>query len=211
MPGVILEGTRSSDEDELEIWHAAGRALRALHDLNEGEFFGSCHRDGTPCEDASRDARRRVLDYLQNHLERGTAADRLTKTEIATAQVAQELVGCFEGIRPVPCHGDYCPANWLVSATGTWTGVIDFEMARWDTWVADLARLPDWEWVERPRLSDALISGYGRTLSPDDKLQLLIARIQYALTAVVWGGEYDYRGFAKEGHRALEFLALQLP
>ena len=81
----------------------------------------------------------------------------------------------FAGERPVPCHRDYGPANWLVTDDGVWAGVIDFEFAYWDVRVADFSRYPDWEWIHRPNLLDAFFDGYGRRLTPKEEQQRLRA------------------------------------
>jgi Ser/Thr protein kinase RdoA (MazF antagonist) len=66
----------------------------------------------------------------------------------------------------VPCHRDYTPRNWLVKDGVQY--VIDFEHARLDVWLADLARLHLGIWPDRPDLKEAFLAGYGRQLSETD-------------------------------------------
>ncbi|MCB0047982.1 MAG: hypothetical protein KDE24_00345, partial [Caldilinea sp.] len=73
--------------------------------------------------------------------------------------------------------------------------------------VTDFARLPGWEWMARPDLFDAFVAGYGRAFAPRELIQLRVARVLYALGAIVWGNEYNYFGFAAEGRQALQQLA----
>jgi hypothetical protein len=76
-------------------------------------------------------------------------------------------------------------------------------------WVADFCRDPDWSWVRRPDLIEAFFEGYGRTLTACEAQQLFIARVEYALGAIVWGRDNAFFGFAREGHAALAHLASQ--
>jgi Ser/Thr protein kinase RdoA (MazF antagonist) len=117
------------------------------------------------------------------------------------------LTPAFDGERPVPCHRDYCAANWLVRPDGTWAGIIDFEFAHWDVRVADFARDPHWNWIHRPDLIDAFFEGYGRSLTPAEEQQLLVARAEYALSAIVWGRDHAFHGFEWEGRVSLAHLA----
>ena len=66
----------------------------------------------------------------------------------------------------MPCHRDYTPRNWLVKDGVQY--VIDFEHARLDVWLADLARLHLGIWPDRPDLKEAFLAGYGRQLSDTD-------------------------------------------
>ena len=116
------------------------------------------------------------------------------------------MIPAFAGERPTPCHRDYCAANWLVNEQGTWTGVIDFEFAYWDVRVADFSRDPNWAWVQRPDLVTAFFEGYGRPLTPQAEQQRLVAYAEYALGAIVWGRDFAFYGFEREGHEALIHL-----
>jgi Ser/Thr protein kinase RdoA (MazF antagonist) len=131
----------------------------------------------------------------------------LDARETATLHAALERVELFSGERPVACHRDYTPYNWVVGPDGSWAGVIDFEFAGWDVRVREFSRYPDWEWIERPELIEALLEGYGRPLTAREEEQCLVARALYALSAITWGTGAAYHGFVAEGRRALAYLA----
>ena len=210
LPGGVLEEARLSAAQERVVWRTAGRALVALHDLAVGECFGPCRRDGTCAGAPIDDAGAYVSSDLDVWLERGVPAGYLDDDEVAIVRAARGLIPAFQGERPVPCHRDYCPANWLITGDGAWAGVIDLEFAHWDVRVADFARYPGWEWIGRPDLIEAFFEGYGRPLTPAEGQQLLVAHAQYALSAIVWGRDNAYHGFAEEGRQALRHLGALL-
>jgi Ser/Thr protein kinase RdoA (MazF antagonist) len=207
LPGKVLEGVQLSPTQERAAWRSAGQALVALHNLPAGTHFGSCRRNGTYIGPAIATAEHYIAHDLEYWQERGIRIGCLSKEELAVVDAAQNLLPAFKGEPPIPCHRDYCPANWLVTDDGSWTGVIDFEFAHWDVRVADFTRYPDWNWINRPDLVEALFEGYGCTFTPDKEQQLLVAHTQYALSAIVWGEENAYHGFAAEGRQALQHLA----
>ena len=207
LPGKVLQEMDLPVDQERAAWRRAGQMLAGLHGFATNEYFGPCRRDGSPQGLAISDA----VDYMRGTLEREIAkavgAGYLDNEELAVARTALLLTPVFVGERPVACHRDYCPYNWLISEQGTWAGVIDFEFAHWDVRVADFSRYPDWEWMDRPDLLDALFEGYGRTLTPREKEQQFVAHVLYALGAITWGMEASYFGFVEEGRTALKRLA----
>jgi aminoglycoside phosphotransferase len=210
LPGQILEHTPLPASQERAVWRAASAALRPLHELGPGEFFGPCTRDGTCAKESPRDAREHVAKRFERQIERAIQAGYVDDEELTTVRAAYELVPAFEGERPTPCHRDYCAANFLVSQEGAWAGVIDFEFTYWDVRVADFSRDPDWAWVRRPDLVDAFFKGYGRSLSSAEEQQLLVAHAEYALSAILWGHEHAFYGFEQEGREALAHLRTML-
>jgi Ser/Thr protein kinase RdoA (MazF antagonist) len=210
LPGHIVERTPMPPAQGRDVWRAAGAALAPLHDLGPGEFFGPCLRDGTPAEDHPHDAREHVAERFSSQIESAVRGEYVNERELATIRAACALVQAFEGERPIPCHRDYCAANWLVGDEGTWAGVIDFEFAHWDVRVADLTRDPDWAWVYRPDLCEAFLEGYGRSFTPAEEQQLLVAHAEYALSAILWGRDNAFYGFEREGRDALARLATLL-
>jgi len=207
LPGRIMEKLQLPTGQERMVWHAAGRALAGLHDFAVGECFGPCARDGTCIDGAMSDAREYVSAELDRWTESGVRVGWINDDELAVIRAAQQLVPAFAGERPTPCHRDYCPANWLVTDDGNWAGTLDFELAYWDVRVADFSRYPDWEWMRRPDLVEALLDGYGRSLTTVEEQQCLVARTRYALSAIVWGAEHSFHGFAEEGRQAIKRLA----
>ena len=207
LPGQIVERAALSRAQQRAVWRGAGAALIALHDLGPGECFGPRRRDGSCAEPYPREARQAVALRLGREIERAVAGQYLSPRELATVRAAAERAAVFEGERPLPCHRDYCAANWLASPQGTWAGVIDFEFAHWDVRVADFSRDPDWTWIRRPDLVGAFFEGYGRPLMAVEEEQLLVARAEYALGAILWGRDHAFYGFEQEGREALAHLA----
>jgi len=206
LPGRIMENVKLPAQQEQMVWHDAGRALVSLHDFAIGECFGPCRRDGACAGTPINDAMEYILAELERWTAHGIRAGYLNDDELAIIRATHGLLPSFENERPVPCHRDYCPANWLVTSDGVWAGVIDFEFANWDVRVADFCRYPDFEWLRRPDLWEAFLDGYGRFLTTQEEQQRLVAHVQYAISAVVWGCEHSYHGFAEEGRQALVHL-----
>lgn len=207
LPGQIMGKVPLSREHEQQVWYVAGRELGKLHDFTTGEYFGPSKRDGSPLGPHAREACEYVSTEFQRLIDIGLKGGYLTDGELEVVQKTLDQVSVFEGEKPVPCHRDYGPDNWLVTEKGIWSGVIDFEFSSWDLRVVDFARYPNWEWIHRPDLLDAFFDGYGRPLTSVEALQCLILRSQYALGAIVWGHENEFYGFEKEGREALRYMA----
>jgi len=211
LPGKVLEHVRLHPEVERAVWFEAGRALAKMHALSHGAAFGIPGRNGQCAPEAPRDAATWVKGDLEAWVARGRQYGCLTREELRLVNAARELLPAFAGEPPVPCHRDYCPANWMVDEHGRWAGVIDFEFARWDVRAFDLTRYPSWDNIERPEMVEALLEGYGRTFSEAEERQRLVAQVHYALTAIVWGHEASFLGFKAEGQRAMAHLAQGWP
>lgn len=209
LPGAVLEGVRLPVALEQAAWRSAGQALASLHNLARGDFFGPCRREGSPLGAPITDAREYVTTCMEDWLERGLRGGFLTPDEQAVLRAARVLIPAFEGEPALPCHRDYCPANWLVLPDGSWSGVVDFEFAYWDVRASDFSRYPSWDWIARPDLGAAFSEGYGLSPSPAQQEQIHFARLLYALGALVWGMENAYYGFAEEGRQALRILGKQ--
>ncbi len=212
LPGQVVEGLDLPHAQGLSLWRAAGAALRALHQLpadSGAAFFGRCRADGAPAEDLPGEAQAYLAQRFGGLIERARRAGCLDAAELATVQAALALVPAFEGQAPRPCHRDYCAANWLADEAGTWTGVIDFEFARWDLPAADFCRDPSWTWLRQPERMQAFFEGYGLALGPREQAQLRLLRSEYALDAIVWGRENAFYGFEREGRTALAYLGQQ--
>ena len=207
IPGSILEQISLSPDQEEQVWHAAGKALASLHKLAAGPAFGETNRYGSTSPGAPTDPITCLTDRLSELIERASHLGILTDTERRTAAAALQLVPAFQNEKPTPCHRDYCAANWLVDDSGQWSGVIDFEFSHYDVRAADFTRDAHWTYLDRPELPQAMVEGYGQRL-PDE--QILFAHAEYAVGAVLWGHENDYRGFEQEGRLALAHLATRL-
>lgn len=210
LPGTVLEERQLPPRQERAVWRSAGEALAALHNLPTGDSFGPCGRDGASLGEPVRSAEAYVGRELDRWLELGLPRGFLSGEQLATAEAARALILAFAGERPTACHRDYCPANWLVTDEGAWSGVIDFEFAYWDVRVADFSRYPNWDWIGRPDLAKAFFTGYGRPLAAREEQQLLFAHVLYAVGAIVWGKDTGYLGYAGDGERALAYLTTRL-
>lgn len=94
------------------------------------------------------------------------ASQLLGKRDLALARAQVEMLTGLSCPGRVPCHRDYTPRNWLAKDGVQY--VIDFEHARLDVWLADLARLHLGIWPDRPDLREAFLAGYDRQLSDTD-------------------------------------------
>ena len=94
------------------------------------------------------------------------ASKLLDRRDLALARMQVATLSGLPCPGQVPCHRDYTPRNWLVKDGVQY--VIDFEHARLDVWLADLARLHLGIWPDRPDLRQAFLVGYGRQLSDTD-------------------------------------------
>src|SRR5690606_14148538 len=116
LPGVSIE------EPSPAVHHAAGRFLAALHQLEIS--------DDDP------------LLLAEALIRRTESWRRRAALEPAQARVVDEhgpRRELFAGVRRVPCHRDFTPGNWLWD--GETLAVIDFEHARPDLALVDLAKL----------------------------------------------------------------------
>jgi aminoglycoside phosphotransferase (APT) family kinase protein len=206
LPGTVMEEVELTPAQAQTVWRAAGLALADLHNLPAGEFFGRCKRDGACAGTPVYDAKQFISSKIEEQVEQGLKGDYLSADELAVVRAALALIPAFEGERPMPCHRDYCPANWLVSPDGVWTGVIDFEFSGWDVRAADFSRYPNFDWIERPELAQAFFEGYGQLFTYAEEQQRLVALSQYALDAVVWGMQNSYYGFAADGRKAIKHM-----
>lgn len=210
LPGQIVDNADLLPSQELAVWRAAGAALPALHDLATGEYFGATMRDGRCAGETIQNAEEYVSKRFSEQIECAVRSAMINDEELAVIRAAYDLIPAFEEELPVPCHRDYCAANWLLSGEGTWAGVIDFEFSAWDVRVADFSRDPDWSWLHRPDLVEAFFEGYGRSLTAEEEQQLLVAHAEYALSAILWGNAYAFYGFEREGRESLAHLAALL-
>jgi hypothetical protein len=81
--------------------------------------------------------------------------------------------------------------------------VLDFELARLDVWLADLARLHLGIWGTRPDLQEAFLTGYGRQLSTTDRPILHGCAVLMATWLLVKAREIRQRSLEDVTHAAL--------
>jgi aminoglycoside phosphotransferase (APT) family kinase protein len=147
LPGEPVSSASLPVEAERRLHGRAGRWLRALHAVPFRD------PDPVPLEEGYR---RRILAWDEATVEsidaelRGWLHERL-----------HDLPSRLRGASRVPCHLDFEPRNWLVDEDGRWVGVIDFEHARPDHPLADLARLAAYVWPARADLARGFLDEYG--------------------------------------------------
>ncbi|MCB0033835.1 MAG: aminoglycoside phosphotransferase family protein [Anaerolineales bacterium] len=206
-PGQVLENVHLTNAQERSVWRTAGELLIALHELEVGDCFGPCGRDGTCRERWPQNGAGYMVQKLEQQIEQALQGQYIDAHELKTLQAVLAMTPAFAKERPRPCHRDYCAANWLVNKEGILSGIIDFEFAYWDVRAADFARDPNWTWMHHPDLLIAFFEGYGRSLTTAEETQLFVARADYALGAILWGHDHQFYGFEQEGHDALAYLA----
>jgi len=170
-----------------EMQHQAGVLLRRLHDSQP-----------LPAVDVAG----RNLGELDRLAAR--ADGLLGNTEF---DFARTLLRRLAGVGPlpqVPCHGDYTPRNWLI-ADGRLC-VIDFEWARPDLWVNDLARLYLGPWWERPYLGEAFLDGYGRTIGSEERALLFACGAVTTIFHIIWAQRHGETEFENTSRQILSRL-----
>jgi Ser/Thr protein kinase RdoA (MazF antagonist) len=140
---------------------------------------------------------------LTSCLKRGVALGCLTEAERELGRRALTRVNMFANERPTACHRDYSPRNWLLTPEGLWSGVLDFEHARWDVRAADISHWWDLYNIEHPERGEAFLAGYGDTLTPDFVVQIVFARIMNALCRIVWATQHNDYPFEIAARQAI--------
>lgn len=211
--GEVMEKVPVAAGAERAAWRKAGAALRRLHDGAANTWFGGCDESGAS-ESATPETApvRFVAGGMDAYIARCKRVGGLDSDAINWAR--ETLPGWADSLTdetPVPCHRDYTPRNWLADPqSGAWTGVIDFEHARWDVRARDLARSFDHEFVARPDLKSAFFEGYDSD-PPDTRLlrQIKALRLIGALATYGWAVEHNDAAFAEQNKNALLRLRLE--
>ena len=187
-PGVPLAQLDALSVDaERAHWRRAGAFLAALHALPHEDL------DELPLPDAwARRAEawgRRAADAITR--EEANAVLSLTRAPWPdTAEVP----------RRVPCHRDFTPRNWIVTEGSL--AVIDFEHARPDWALVDLARAIEEIPEGREDLASALWTGYGADRA-DFEAILPRALAAQALAKIAWAVEHGDARFERAGRELL--------
>jgi len=134
-----------------------------------------------------------------------SAAGLLGEGDLDFVRAKVSALGGLRAPSWVPCHLDYGPRNWVVDLDGT-VRVIDFEWARGDLWVSDLARLYSTEWTSRPDLRDAFLDGYGRQIEQEDRAALHAVSALRALWLVVRARATGQTEFEQSNRQLLKRL-----
>jgi aminoglycoside/choline kinase family phosphotransferase len=99
----------------------------------------------------------------------------------------------------VPTHGDWQPRNWL-HHRGT-VKMIDFGRADWRPADSDFARLVNQQFVQRPDLEAAFVSGYGS--DPREPAPWRRTLLREAVGTACWAHQVGDSGFEAQGHRMI--------
>jgi Ser/Thr protein kinase RdoA (MazF antagonist) len=181
-----------SSAEALDVHRAAGRFLAALHRLEPS------HDDPLPLAEA-------LVRRTQAWLGRAPL-------EPEQVQIVAEHGPCldlFANERRVACHRDFAPNNWL------WDGetltVLDFEHARPDLALVDLAKLCVGSWSQQPDSASAFFAGYGRIASDLERRQLRAVVVLHGVASLAWGHGRGDADLVREGQHALAMAAAGLP
>jgi Ser/Thr protein kinase RdoA (MazF antagonist) len=212
LPGAPLSSLTLDAAQQQCSWNAAGAWLARWHALPPGRCFGGTTADGKhPSPDAEADAVALITRTIEDWLARGRDAGVMFEAETATAMRALGATDVFASEVPMPCHGDFQPHNWIIDGTAAWSGVIDFEHARWDVRLADLGLWWDRLLAGRPDRQEALFAGYGRRLNAREAGQLAILRALGAMARIVGGHRAGQTAVVQLGRRTLADIAAMIP
>ncbi len=188
VPGVPATHVTPGGDSERAAHHAAGAVLRRLH-------------DSAPPEDSLRMAvtlAERTRYWVDRTGALLTAAQRRLLLDHADAIGAAPVEVRF-------CHLDFQPRNWIIDDDGI-LRLIDYEHARPDARVRDLARLAHRYWPRRPDLYHAFVRGYGTALDDSERVLMYHFGALEAATALVRGTETDNTDLTLHGRTLLDRL-----
>lgn len=197
VPGVVVSSAGSTDNDVEAVYLEAGRFLRMLHDVPVRDS------DSVPLDQA---VAQRLENWSRRAQSRWSASDSVRRA-IARARTS---VACFIGEHRVACHRDYTPRNWIVDCTGggrTQVGVIDFEHARLDAAMIDVARLQEETLIDRPKCAEAFWRGYGQAPTDRQLTQIRVLSLLHAISTFTWAIEHGDAVLAALGQRLLNRAA----
>lgn len=191
--GQILEGASASPAELSEMFRLAGRFSALLHNLEVNAPDGLSTKEY-------------LSDRLSYYLNEGKDAVASSIVETAEAMIAEAC--SHVDSRRVACHMDYSPRNWLLqrSAQGIRLGVIDWERARYDSWLQDIQRMA-YDWFHRePHLGDAFYQGYGRDLTARETIQLDAICLVTAIASIPWAVSHNDRQFESLSRHQIQII-----
>jgi tRNA A-37 threonylcarbamoyl transferase component Bud32 len=98
-------------------------------------------------------------------------------------------------------HGDYQPRNWL--AHDGMLSVIDFGRGAQRSWVSDLVRLQNQQFLGHPELAAAFMEGLGRTLGTEDLEILRLETLRESVGTIVWAHRIGDKEFEEHGRQMI--------
>jgi aminoglycoside phosphotransferase (APT) family kinase protein len=211
--GVPLASVEGNEEGVLAGLRSLGTALRDLHAVR-GAGAGPLEPCAVPTAGLPRGRFRSWADYLRCRLPAHLA--RCVSAGVVTAGEAERIAGIFAGddllasaVADRLLHGDPGPANVMVGADGTVTGLVDWEDALVGDPLFELASVasfhPEVRW---PSLFDGYLAS--PSIAPADERRFWTYLLRIALARTVMRlrfGIADLPGRAPAHgriHRALE-------
>jgi hypothetical protein len=176
LPGELVLGTPA--ENQPDVYQQSGAILR--HVQVPGELSGQY------VDELVAEARESL----------GLAGGLLPEDQ----RVA--LMKRLDEFRPQPVrlhftHGDYQPRNWLYHHGRV--SVIDFGRASQRSWVSDLVRLQNMQFLGRPDLEHAFLDGMNRTPTAADGEILALETLRASIGTVVWAHGIGDSSFEEHG------------
>lgn len=189
VPGVPANHVAPGGDAERAAHHAAGTVLRRLHDCARPEY--SLHMAET------------LAERTRGWVDRAGV--------LLTADQRRLLLDHADAIGSAPvevrfCHLDFQPRNWIVD-DGRILRLIDYEHARPDSRVRDLARLAHRYWPRRSDLYHSFVRGYGTALDESERRLLYNFGALEAITALVRGLDTYDTSLTLHGRALLDRLA----
>jgi len=174
-----------------------------------GSFLAAMHR--LPLEDTDPMPLRQALQKrcaatTRAIRERAAGSDEAMLAERVDTVLA-EILPRLATTQRVFCHLDFVPRNWLWNEElreGS-LSVIDFEHAKPDLWLADMARIQNECWRHSPALADAFWDGYGAKLSRSEQEIFDACGVLEAWGTVAWGLQADDAVYLEKGRANLAY------
>ncbi|MBT5773151.1 MAG: phosphotransferase [Dehalococcoidia bacterium] len=190
-PGEIVEEAELTSAELHAAYQMAGAFAAALHAL--------------PCEGcgAAPGYEQELVGKIEGWFELYEGVEGLDEELRRFVLNAVVADGVFRDAVLVPTHMDYSPRNWLLHREdgALWLHVIDWERARPELWVQDVARVAEDHWQRDPALREAFFLGYGREPSEIEARQLKLLSLANMVPTIGWARareDHRFEGWARE-------------
>jgi len=205
LDGRPLKETALDRRRTRDVYQAAGRLARRVHDSQTNAWFGLTDCHGEPFQTAHEDAVGYMTADLQHWANPGKLSQLacLSPDEEALLHWAHENLGVYRGEAAVPINNDYSPKNWLVNDRGEFSGVVDLECMQWGLRVDSFAELWLKYFPDELELEDAFFAGYGWDPRREAPLQVRNVKIKMGVANIVWGTESQVPLAVERGRRLL--------
>ncbi|MYQ79855.1 MULTISPECIES: phosphotransferase [unclassified Streptomyces] len=191
--GRSLHGAALPPEQERTVFHRIG------------QLAASIHHGGAPGQPGGG-----VLPVgkLERHLD--GARPHLTAGDEEFVRSTVESAADGPALPIVPTHGDFQLRNLRWDEDSGTLYVIDFERSEEGPALRDFVRLSD-SWHGRPDLLAAVMDGYGRPFTPEEKAQLTALSVLDAVSGIAYGTAHDDPELVERGLRTLARLRTDHP